>query len=130
VPEPDPFDTTRLPAEAHKPPLTPPRPRPGGKFLRGPVPWEWIEVAARLPGKALAAGLVIWKEAGCRNRRTVTVSLSVLIRLGMSRNTARRAMQSLEKAGLVTIHRAPGRGLFVTLSESSADSPNGFVWRN
>jgi DNA-binding GntR family transcriptional regulator len=64
-------------------------------------------------------------EAGCRNRRAVAVSLARLARLGMSEKTARRAVQALERAGLVTVDRAPGRGLLVTLADPPATLPNG-----
>src|SRR5262245_20294272 len=111
----DPFDVTRLPSADLPRSVSPPMPRLGEKFLRGPIPWAWIEAASRLPGKALHAGLMIWREAGCTNRRTVSINLARLTSLGMSEKTARRAIQSLELAGLVTVDRPPGCGLRVTL---------------
>ena len=121
----DPFDPARLPAASLPAPRTPPRPRPGEKFLKGPVPWGWVEAAVGLPGRALAVGLAVWMEAGCRNRRAVAVSLSRLARLGMTEKAARRAVQALERAGLVTVDRAPGRGLVVTLAHPPTTPANG-----
>ena len=67
----EPFDFTRVePAPATIPTgreKQPPRHKPGEKFLKGPIPWPWIESAGALPGKALAIGLAVWRKAGCRN---------------------------------------------------------------
>jgi hypothetical protein len=135
---PDPFDPAglRLDAsmfgrtEAAAPrPVKPPRHRNGEWFLRGPVPWSWLEAAARLPGKALALSLCLWREAGRRGgRRTVKVCLS-RVGLGMSEQAARRALQSLETANLVSVARKPGRGLELTLLDVPTDSapPAGLI---
>ena len=34
------------------------------KFLKGPIPLYWLIAASKLPGKALAVGVVIWFRAG------------------------------------------------------------------
>lgn len=45
-----------------------PRPRgesaPGKTFLKGPIPLPWLQGAARLPGKALHVGVVLWFLSG------------------------------------------------------------------
>jgi hypothetical protein len=125
TPDQDPFDpaSLRLPPGAVAPTprkqARPPRHRPGEWFLRGPVPWPWLEAAARLPGKALALSLCLWREAGRRRCRTVKLCLS-RVGLGVSAYAARRALRALEAAGLVTVLRLPGRGLEVTLLEAPA----------
>jgi hypothetical protein len=99
-------------------PAKPPRHRPGQWFLRGPIPWPWLETAARLPGKALVLALVLWREAGRRGgRRTVKLCLS-RAGLGLNEFAARRALRSLEAAGLVSVDRQPGRGLVVTILDA------------
>lgn len=110
----DPFDLSKLPAcpvpvRARK---RPPRHRPGEKFLKGPIPWRWVETAARLPGKALAVGLAAWREAGCRACATVPLNLS---RLAVPRKTAQRGLCALARAGLVSVDRRKGRPPLVTL---------------
>lgn len=102
-----------------KPPR-PPRHRPGEPFLKGPIPWAWIEAAAGLPGRALAVGLFLWHQAGCRRVRTVRLNLSRLPG-GISRQAGRRGLESLERAGLVQIDRAPGRAPTVTLLDPTYD---------
>jgi hypothetical protein len=112
----NPFDPSRLhPAPVNLPDrgdTRPPRHGPGEKFLKGPIPWPWIQAAAELPGKALAVGLAIWREAGCRNERTVPLNLS---NQGMPRRTAQRALQSLQAAGLVSVEHRDGRPTLVTI---------------
>jgi hypothetical protein len=123
----DPFDPENLrldgatakgaPTPAGKS-LKPPRHRPGEWFLRGPIPWPWLEAAARLPGKALALSLCLWREAGRQHQRTVHLCLS-RIGMGVGRHSAGRALRFLEAAGLLSVLRQSGRGLEVTLLEMS-----------
>jgi hypothetical protein len=77
----------------------------------------------RLPGKALAVGLMLWWVAGCRGQRTVYFSLTRAAADGIPTTTARRGLRQLERAGLVTVHRRPGHGLEVTLREPAAGGP-------
>ncbi len=115
----DPFDPSRLdPGLADIPTgqdSRPPRHRPGEHFLRGPIPWRWLEVAAELPGKVLAVALLLWREAGCRNARTVPLNLSAM---RIPRRTAQRAMQALEDSGLVAVEHRIGRPSLVTLRDA------------
>lgn len=122
VPDNDPFDPTNLT-------LTPeristltsskraPRHRPGEPFLKGPVPWGWIEAAGQLSGKALLVGLMVWREVGIRKTATVPVNLSAL---GMPRRTAQRALRSLERAGLISVEHRAGRPPLVSLKDAPA----------
>jgi hypothetical protein len=82
-----------------------------------------LEAAARLPGKALAVGLCLWREAGRHRRRTVKVCQGRL-GLGVGEQAARRGLRHLAKAGLVTIGRRPGRGLEVTLLDGPVAAPD------
>jgi hypothetical protein len=108
------FQSVQLPRQ------TPPRHRSGELFLKGPVPWLWLGAAARLPGKALALSLCLWREAGRRRRRTVRLCLT-RVGLGVNEQAARRALSSLQEAGLVSAQRRPGRGLQVTINDLPAD---------
>jgi hypothetical protein len=90
------------------------------RFLKGPVPWPWLQRAMALPGKALAVGLMLWKEAGCEGKRTVHFCLARAAADGVPLTTARRAMRRLEAAGLVVVRRKPGSGLDVTLLDPPA----------
>jgi hypothetical protein len=125
----DPFDPERLrldrtvfPASTAAPPgrRKPPRHRPGQWFLRGPVPWPWVEAAARLPGRVMTLSWCLWREAGRHRQRTFRLCLS-RVGLGMNLYAARRALRSLEAAGLVAVRRQPGCGLEVTLLDAPTE---------
>ena len=111
------FDVTDWggPVPALPPSTRPPRHKPGAEFLKGPIPWAWIKRAASLRGRSLAVGLAIWFEAGCRKTDTVKMSLARLQRLGISEGSARRGLNSLKAANLVSVVSLPGRAAEVTL---------------
>ena len=115
----NPFDPSRLEPAPSKLPTgrenLPPRHAPGEKFLKGPIPWRWLELAGLLSGKALAVALVVWREAGCRNERTVPVNLSAQ---RIPRRTVQRGLQELERSGLVSVEHRPGRPPLVTLNDA------------
>jgi hypothetical protein len=98
-----------------KPSKTPPRHKTGEWFLKGPIPWRWLETAMGLPGKTLHVALLLWREAGCRKNRTVKLCLRGSLPHGLNQWSARRAIRNLEASGLVNVVRRPGHGLEVTL---------------
>ena len=91
------------------------KPRQARRFLRGPVPWEWVIAAASLPGQALIVGLCLWRLAGAMGSRTVMLGNAELEPFGIDRATKCRALAALERAGLITVAREPGRFPTVTL---------------
>src|SRR5262249_25477437 len=118
-------DNLRLPPSMMapvEPRKRPPRHRPGERFLKGPIPWTWLEPAGRLRGRALQVALVLWQEAGCTNSRTVRLCLKGQLPMGLNRQSARRGLRFLGDAGLVMVRSLPGRGLEVTLREADADN--------
>ena len=96
-----------------------PRASKGERFLRGPIPLNWLSAAARLPGKALHAGLAIWLEAGMRNSAVVPLSNVTGQRFGIDRNAKYRALHWLEKAELITVERKLGRAPIITIKATS-----------
>lgn len=96
-----------------------PRHKPGELFLKGPIPWAWLEKAARLPGKALAVGLVAWHLRGLRKTNNFRLEPSKVRSLGLSPRVARRGLKALENAGLVAVDRHRGRSPDVTLNTSA-----------
>jgi hypothetical protein len=119
----DRFDPQRLQLPGHDlkawfpPPARPktPRHKQGELFLKGPIPWTWLQVAARLPGRALAVALVIWHLLGLRKSNTVRLAPSKARSLGLSPRVVRRGLAALEGAGLVAVDRHRGRGPDVTV---------------
>jgi hypothetical protein len=99
----------------------PPRHRPGERFLKGPIPLNWLGAAASLPGKALHVAIELWFWAGVKNSRTVAISLSHLRATRIHRSSASRGLQALERAGLVAVVRHSGRKPIVTLLDYDAE---------
>jgi hypothetical protein len=97
----------------------PPRHKHGERFLKGPIPWEWITRAARLAGHAWHVGTALWFLAGLKRKRTVLLTSAVLDELGVGRRTGYRALEALEKAGLVEVERHVGRSPKVTILDVS-----------
>ncbi len=94
---------------------SPTRPRQPGKFLKGPVPWSWLERAMSLPGKALHVGIQVWHQMGLTRSSEVSISMSAMDRMGVDRFASSRGLAALEKAGLVSVVRHSGRKAIVTV---------------
>lgn len=94
---------------------TPPRPKRGEKFIKGPIPWNWVAAAGQLPGKAAQVALALWFAAGVHRSRTFPVPMSRIREMGVSRQAAYRCLQAMEDAGLVTLERGSGKRAVVTL---------------
>lgn len=86
-----------------------------GKFLRGPVPLDWLLQAAKLPGRTLHVGVALWYLDGFNRTRTVQLKPSVIRELGMDRHASYRALNRLEAAGLVSVVHKRGAAPMVTL---------------
>jgi len=107
-----------LPEDRSKPVLVskrPPRHKPGEKFLKGPIPLNWLAEAGQLRGKALHVAIVLWFQAGLKCLRTVKLSNAVMKRFGVDRYAAYRGLKALENAGLVSVERHAGRLPVVTI---------------
>jgi hypothetical protein len=85
------------------------------ELLAGPIPMEWLEMAAKLPGKALHTGIALWFAAGLA--KTVKVPLSNIAgcRFGLDRNSKYRALDWLEGARLISVERRLGKTPIVTI---------------
>lgn len=89
-----------------------------GEFLKGPIPLAWLTVASKLSGKApLAVALAIWFEAGRGRCKEVTLTTAILNRFGINRKAKYRALEALEKAGLISVKRKPRRNPIVAISD-------------
>jgi len=77
---------------------------------------HWLRAAAKLPGKALAVGVWLWFSSGLTRCPTIKFSVGHLEDWGVPPTTARRALKSLEGAGLVKVERHAGRKALITLN--------------
>ena len=95
-----------------------PRPKAGERFLKGPIPMDWLSAAARLPGKSLHVAIAIWFTASLNKSATVPLSNLAGLPFGLDRNAKYRALKWLELEGLISVDRNPGRSPIVTLMGS------------
>ncbi len=101
-----------------------PKPSVGERFLRGPIPFEWLTLASNLPGRALNVGIMLWHLGFLNKNRTVKLSMKNLREFGVKRNAVYRALKSLEKAKLITVERHVGRCAVVTINQLIIKSNN------
>lgn len=79
------------------------------------IPLDWIQSAATLPGKALQVGIALWYRSGVTKKLSVLLSNTQLVSFGVSRSSKRRALASLEAAGLVKVTQEAGCNPLVTI---------------
>lgn len=89
---------------------------PVEKFIKGPIPLEWITRANALPGKAGAVGLALWFLVGVQKSRTIKLTGEVTRIAGCNRKTVYHALSALEGAGLVVVQRRRGARPTVSIS--------------
>jgi hypothetical protein len=120
------LDRLRLPLKMTSTTATvkrkPPLHKAGELFLKGPIPWNWLTQAGRLPGRALHVALCVWRQAGVKKSRTVKLSWADLAALEIPRSTARRGLAALESANLVFVARHAGRSPLVTILDCPESS--------
>ena len=102
--------------------LTEPESGPERRPLYGPIPWNWWLPASRLPGKSLQVGAVCWLLAGWERSADFELALEGWADLGLSRFSASRGLDELERAKLVSVSRTPGRSPVVTVLDVGAGS--------
>jgi hypothetical protein len=91
------------------------------RFLRGPIPWNWLAVAMGLPGHALHVGVALWHQAYLAGGGAdVAHSATAMQKWGVSRYAARRGLAALEEARLVAVDRHTGRKAIVTILPAPA----------
>ncbi len=88
---------------------------PERRPLYGPIPWSWWLPASRLPGKSLQVASVCWLLAGWERSAGFELALDGWADLGLSRFSASRGLDELERAKLVSVGRTPGRSPVVTV---------------
>jgi hypothetical protein len=78
------------------------------KFIKGPIPFDWMAKAHSLPGKAGPVGLGIWFLTGVKGKRTVKLNSEIETLAGCKRKAVATALDQLEQAGLINVTRHKG----------------------
>jgi hypothetical protein len=85
------------------------------KFIAGPIDVAWVVQAGRLGVKALLVGLALWHLKKLRQADTFIVSNLMVQDWGVQPDAKRRALRTLERAGLIIIDRRGKRSPRVSL---------------
>lgn len=78
-------------------------------FLRGPIPLEWLGVAASLPGKTLNVAIALWWRHGMAKGQPFKLTRTALKAMNVERDAESAGLKRLEQAGLIRVERKPGR---------------------
>ncbi|WP_200375987.1 hypothetical protein [Thiocystis violacea] len=95
--------------------MTASQPSPTPPTIPSPLPLDWLERAAALPGKTLHVALALCWCVGQRQHLVVRLPRTALARFTVSRDASYDALRHLEQAGLITVFRHVGRSPEVTL---------------
>lgn len=90
---------------------------PTAKFIKGPIPLEWVIRANALPGKAGAVGTALWFLVGVQGSRTVKLTGEVEKIASCGRKAVYQALDALAAAGLIGCNRKVGARAVVTMLE-------------
>ena len=91
-------------------------------FLRGPVPLEWLERAAALPGKTLNVAIALWWRHGMAKGKPFKLTQQALKRLHVERDAASAGLVRLERAGLIRVEPRPGQRPIISMVIRTAAS--------
>ena len=108
------LDTDSLRLTGALPVVVPANPRRGScpqHYLGGKPPMEWLSRANAVGKAALATGIALWFKRGLQRDKTASIRVDASLRksMALTHDQARRGVQALEAAGLVTVQRG-GRG--------------------
>ena len=90
------------------------------KFIKGPIPFDWMAKANKLPGKAGPVGLGLWFLGGIQRKRPVKLTAEIELLAGCERKAVANALIQLEQAGLIAVTRHRGSRPTVELLDFSA----------
>ena len=84
-------------------------------FLRGPIPLDWLSVAAHLPGKTINLTLAVWWRHGMSKGRPFKLSQTALRQFNVERDAERAGLARLEQEGLIKVDRKPGQRPYIEI---------------
>ena len=87
-----------------------------GKFIPS-IPFKFFLRAARSSGKAIIIFLYIWYLTKCSKSKTIKLSNTALLEIGIQRMTKLRSLKKLEEAGLIKVEpKKDGNATTITLT--------------
>ena len=84
-------------------------------FVKGPIPLEWVSIAAALPGKALNVAVALWWQHGMAKGKPFKLTWMSLKYLSVERAGASAGLARLEQAGLIQVVPRPGQRPLISI---------------
>jgi hypothetical protein len=86
----------------------------GGRFIKGPIPVEWLANANKTLSGCKTA-LEIWYLSGLNNSYEFRLTPARCRELGLDGKSKWRGLKTLEQEGLIAVNRAPGAAPMVKI---------------
>ena len=94
-------------------------PDKGDRYLRGPIPMDWLRAASRCGLRAEAVAMLLWYAAGWQKSNPAKLTPAILSELRVHPKTARRILGKFQDVGLVDVEFHRGRSPLVTIRSLS-----------
>lgn len=85
------------------------------RFVKGPIPFDWLRAANALPGKAGAVGLALWFLKGVKQSTTFAVTAEAEELAACTRQAFARGLLALADAGLILVTSRRGARPVITM---------------
>lgn len=92
-----------------------PRHRKGERFIRGPIPMEWVKAASNCGQRAEAVTMLLWHTVGWQKKNAISLTPRILRELNVHPKTAKRVLSRMADVGLVDVEFHRGRSPVVTI---------------
>ncbi len=92
-----------------------------GKFIKGPIPLDWILTATKLGNSVAKLSWMLWFYHGLENGDPFPASNIRAEEFGLSRNRKTTALSLLEEAGLISIEQGSGKAPVVKLLKTALE---------
>jgi hypothetical protein len=102
-----------------------PKHGPGERFLRGPIPMEWLKRVVGCGRRAEAVAVLLWYAAGYQRKNPVKLTPHVLSELSVAPRAAKDILQKMADRGLVHVEFHRGRSPVVTLISPTSCATEG-----
>jgi hypothetical protein len=87
----------------------------GGKFVRGPIPLDWLRAANTCGRRSISVAVLLWYGAAWQKSNPFKLSRDTLAELAVSPRTARRVLERMKSIGIVEVEFHRGRSPLVTI---------------
>ncbi len=94
--------------------------KPKHKFIKGPIPYKWIQAACKLGANEGRIAWVLWFMSGVSKGIPFKLTNKRVKDFGIGRRQKYLALARLEKEGLILQEKSTGASSTITLVELSA----------